>query len=73
MLVDTTLMTHLVDCKGNYIGIGIDIIKNKRWYNVIFITIHLFGNNIIIEPLKTMKWKHFKSKLKYILRNILLI
>ena len=43
------LGTCLIDCNGNYIGIGIGIKRNTRCYNVIFITIHLFGDNIIIE------------------------
>ena len=43
-------MAHLVDCNNNYIGIGIYITKNIRRYNVMLITIHLFGNNTIIEP-----------------------
>ena len=30
--------------------VGIYITKNTRCYNVIFITIHLFGNNTIREP-----------------------
>ena len=45
-----SLMAHLVDCNNNYIGIGIYITKNIRRYNVMLITIHLFGNNTIIEP-----------------------
>ena len=43
-------MAQLVDCNNNYIGIGIYITKNIRRYNVMLITIHLFGNNTIIEP-----------------------
>jgi len=40
---------HLVDCNGNYIGIRIGITRNTRYCNVIIITIHLFGDNTIIE------------------------
>ena len=43
-------MAHLVDCNSNYIGIWIDIIRNTKCYNVMLITIYLFGNNTIIEP-----------------------
>ena len=43
-------MAHLVDYKDNRIGIRIDIIRNTKCCNVIFITIHLFGDNTIIEP-----------------------
>ena len=39
----------LVYCNGNYIGIRIGITRNKRYCNVILITIYLFGDNIIIE------------------------
>ena len=41
---------RLVDCNSNYIRIRIGITRNKRCYNLILITIHLFSNNIIIEP-----------------------
>ena len=41
---------RLVDGKSNYIRIGICIIRNTICSNVILIIIHLFGNNIIIEP-----------------------
>lgn len=41
---------NLVDCNGNYIGIRIGLIRNIRCCNVILITIHLFGDNAIIEP-----------------------
>ena len=44
------IMVYLVDCNDNYIGIRISIIKNTRCCNVILITIHLFGDNTIIEP-----------------------
>ena len=44
------IMVYLVDCNDNYIGIRIGIIKNTRCCNVILITIHLFGDNTIIEP-----------------------
>ena len=44
-----TIRTRLVDYNGNYIQIGIGIIRNKRCYNVILITIHLFGDNIIVR------------------------
>ena len=47
--IKTQLRAHLVNCNGNYIGIEIDITKNTRCYNVIFITIHLFGDNTKIE------------------------
>ena len=42
----------LVDCNGNYIGIGIgiDITRNTKCCNVMLITIYLFGDNTIIEP-----------------------
>ena len=43
------LRTHLVRCNGYYTVIGISITKNKRKYNVITITIHLFGDNTWIE------------------------
>ena len=46
------LWVCLVDCNGNYIGMRICITRNTRCYNVMLITIHLFGDNIIIEPLK---------------------
>ena len=51
-MLDLWLKTHLVDCNSNYIGIGIGvgITKNTRRCNVILITIHLFGDNTIIEP-----------------------
>ena len=39
----------MINCNSNYIGIGIGIIRNTRCYNIIFITIHLFGDNILIE------------------------
>ena len=39
----------LTDCIDNYIGIGIDITRTIRCCNVIFITIHLFGDNTKIE------------------------
>ena len=29
----------MVDCNGNYIRIGISIIKNEKWHNVILIII----------------------------------
>jgi len=45
-----TIRARLVDCNGNYIRIRIGIIRNKRRCNVKLITIHLFGDNIIIEP-----------------------
>ena len=44
------LRARLVDCNDDYIRIGIDITRNKRCCNVILNTIHLFGENIIIEP-----------------------
>ena len=44
-----TIRTRLVDYNSNYIQIGIGIIRNKRCYNVILITIHLFGDNIIVR------------------------
>ena len=44
-----TIRTRLVDYNGNYIQIGIGIIRNKRCYNVILITIYLFGDNIIVR------------------------
>ena len=43
-------MTHLVDCNSNYIGLRIGNTRNTRCCNVIFIIIHLFGDNTIIEP-----------------------
>jgi hypothetical protein len=36
----------LVRCNGYYIVIGISITRNKRSYNVIAITIHLFSDNM---------------------------
>ena len=42
----------MIDWDGNYIGIGIGITSNTKCCNVILITIHLFGNNTIIEPLR---------------------
>ena len=44
-------MVHLVDCNGDYIGIGIGITRNTRCCNVILITIHLFGD----KTLKTIE------------------
>ena len=44
------LRAHLVNCNGNYIEIGINITKNTKCCNVMLITIHLFGDNTIIEP-----------------------
>ena len=49
-MLELWLKTRLVDCNSNYIGIGISITKNTRRCNVILITIHLFGDNTIIEP-----------------------
>ena len=43
-------MTRLVKCNGNYIGIRIDIIRNTKYCNVMFIIIHSFSDNTIIEP-----------------------
>ena len=43
------LRARLVDCNGNYIKIRIYIIRNTKCCNVMLITIHLFGDNIIIE------------------------
>ena len=45
------IKTRLVDCNNNYIRIeiGIGITKNTRSCNAILITIHLFGDNTIIE------------------------
>ena len=34
-------------CNDNYIKIGIDIIRNIKCCNIILITIHLFGDNIL--------------------------
>ena len=45
-----SLRALLVDCNSNYIGLRICIIKNTRCCNEILITIHLFGDNTIIEP-----------------------
>ena len=45
------LRVRLVDCNGDYIGIGIGITRNTRCCNVILITIHLFGD----KTLKTME------------------
>ena len=42
-------MARLVDCNGDYIRIEIDITRNTRCFNVILITIHLFGDNTRIE------------------------
>ena len=42
--------TRLIDCNSNYIGLGIGIIRNTKCRNIILITIHLFGDNTIIEP-----------------------
>ena len=39
----------LVKCNGNYIRIGIGILRNTRRCNVMLITIHFFGDNTIIE------------------------
>ena len=44
------LGARLVDCNVNYIRIGIDIRRNTKCCNIILITIHLFDDNIIIEP-----------------------
>jgi len=43
------LRAHLVDCNGNYIGIGINITRNAKFCYIMVITIHLFGDNITIE------------------------
>ena len=43
------LRAHLVYCNDNYIGIGIDITRNAKFCNIMVITIHLFGDNTIIE------------------------
>ena len=49
------MRAHLVDYNDNYIGIGIGIeigigiTRNTKYCNVIFIAIHLFDDNIIIE------------------------
>ena len=43
------LRARLVDCNGNYIEIRIYITRNTKCCNVMLITIHLFGDNIIIE------------------------
>ena len=43
------LRASLVDNNGNYIGIGINITRNTKCCNIMFITIHLFGGNTIIE------------------------
>ena len=37
------------DFNDDYIGIGIAITRNARYYNVIMIPIQLFGNPIVIE------------------------
>ena len=39
----------MVNCNGNYNGIEIGITRNTKYCNVIFIAIHLFDDNIIIE------------------------
>ena len=39
---------RFVDCNGDYIGI--DITRNTKCYNIMLITIHLFGDNTKIEP-----------------------
>ena len=44
------LWTCLVDYNNNYIKIEIDITRNTRYYNVIYITIHLFNDSTILEP-----------------------
>ena len=49
LIFNLELRTCLVDCNSNYIGIWIDITKNTKCCNVMLITIHLFGDNIIIE------------------------
>ena len=43
------LRASLVDCNGNYIGIGINIIRNTKCCNVMLITIHFFSDNTLIE------------------------
>ena len=48
-LILNTLRACLVDYNDNYIGIGINIIRNTKCCNVMLITIHLFGDNTIIE------------------------
>ena len=40
---------HLIDYNSNYIRICICITRNKRYCNIIFIIIHLFSDNTIIE------------------------
>ena len=39
-----------INSNCNYIGIGIGITRYTRRYNVILTTIHLSGDNTIIEP-----------------------
>ena len=43
------IRTCLVNYNGNFIGIKIDIIRNTKCCNVMFITIYLFGDSTIIE------------------------
>ena len=39
----------MINCNGNYTGIGIGITKNTKCGNVIFITIYFFDDNTIIK------------------------
>ena len=50
--IDVFVWARLVNYNCNYIGIGIGITRNTICCNVILITIHLFGNNTIIESQK---------------------
>ena len=47
--ITKTLRTRLIDYNDDYIGIEISITINTRYYNIIFITIHLFDDNTITE------------------------
>ena len=51
-------MACLIDYDGNYIKIGICITMNTKWCNLILITIHLSGDNTIIEP-----WKQWNENI----------
>ena len=49
ILLQPNLSARFVDCNDDYIGIGMDITRNAKCYNVIIIPIQLFGNPIVIE------------------------
>ena len=62
----------MVNCNDNYIKIGIDIIRNIKCCNIILITIHLFGDNILEDnKMKALQIK-FKTYFKKYLTHIII-